>query len=240
MKDCSHTRSVRKKLQETPVLDIQSERVLLAKKQQSVHQKELQLLGLQKEQESVMLVMEQLQKQVDDMLLVQARIESLKSYHDWLQDLFIPLMGTIEKHVFGQVHGEFNSYFQEWFSMLIEDENMNVRIDDQFTPLIVQNGYEINLEDLSGGEKTSIALAYRLSLNKVINEMLTDIQTKDLLVLDEPTDGFSSNQLDKVRNVLDQLNLKQIIIVSHETKIESFVQHVIRIQKEEHVSRIIV
>ena len=222
------------------MLDIQSERVLLAKKQQSVHQKELQLLGLQKEQESVMLVMEQLQKQVDDMLLVQARIESLKSYHDWLQDLFIPLMGTIEKHVFGQVHGEFNSYFQEWFSMLIEDENMNVRIDDQFTPLIVQNGYEINLEDLSGGEKTSIALAYRLSLNKVINEMLTDIQTKDLLVLDEPTDGFSSNQLDKVRNVLDQLNLKQIIIVSHETKIESFVQHVIRIQKEEHVSRIIV
>lgn len=229
-----------KQLQETPVLDIQGEKNLLLKKQQLVHQKELQLLALQKEKESLVLISEQIQKQVQEMLAVQSRIQALKSYHDWLQDLFIPLMTTIEKHVFAQVHGEFNNYFQEWFSMLIEDENVSLSLDDEFTPAVAQNGYTIALEDLSGGEKTSIALAYRLSLNKVINEMMTEIQTKDLLVLDEPTDGFSSTQLDKVRNVLDQLNLRQIIIVSHESKIESFVQHVIRIQKEEHVSRVVV
>jgi exonuclease SbcC len=68
---------------------------------------------------------------------------------------------------------------------------------------------------------------------------MSGIKTKDLLILDEPTDGFSSEQLDKVRNVLDELNMKQTIIVSHEAKIESFVDHVIRIHKNEHVSRVV-
>ena len=57
-------------------------------------------------------------------------------------------------------------------------------------------------------------------------------------MLDEPTDGFSSEQLDKIRVVLEQLNIKQIIIVSHESKIESFVDNVIRINKNEHISEV--
>ena len=65
------------------------------------------------------------------------------------------------------------------------------------------------------------------------------IKTKDLIILDEPTDGFSTQQLDKLRDVLDQLGVKQTIIVSHESKIESFVEHVIRIGKSGHVSRVI-
>ncbi|MBI2141854.1 hypothetical protein HYU16_05575, partial [Candidatus Woesearchaeota archaeon] len=81
------------------------------------------------------------------------------------------------------------------------------------------------------------ALAYRLALNKVINNLVSTIRTKDLLILDEPTDGFSTEQLDKLRDVLAQLQLPQIIIVSHEERIESFVQHVIRIQKEQHISK---
>mgnify|MGYP001570677881 FL=1 len=57
-------------------------------------------------------------------------------------------------------------------------------------------------------------------------------------MLDEPTDGFSSEQLDKVRDVLEQLNAKQVVIVSHESKIESFVDNVIRVGKEEHISKV--
>lgn len=84
-----------------------------------------------------------------------------------------------------------------------------------------------------------MALSYRLALNKVINDVVSGIKTKDILMLDEPTDGFSSEQLDKVRDVLNQLNMKQIIIVSHEPKIESFVDNIIRVEKEEHVSSIV-
>ena len=93
--------------------------------------------------------------------------------------------------------------------------------------------------NLSGGEKTACSLAYRLALNKVINDLISRIKTKDLIILDEPTDGFSAEQLDRVRDVLKQLNMKQIIIVSHEGKIESFVDNVIRIQKQEHISVVV-
>jgi exonuclease SbcC len=156
----------------------------------------------------------------------------------WLEEQFIPLTITIEKQLMLSIHHLFNQLFQEWFSMLMDDENMASRLDDSFTPIVEQNGYEISFTNLSGGEKTSAALAYRLALNKVINDVIHDIKTKDLLILDEPTDGFSSEQLDKVREVLDRLKLGQVIIVSHETKIETFVENVIRVRKEGNVSTI--
>ena len=90
---------------------------------------------------------------------------------------------------------------------------------------------------MSGGEKTSAALAYRLALNQVINN-LSNINTKDFIILDEPTDGFSSEQLDRMRLVLDELNVKQLIVVSHDPKIESFVENVIRLNKKEHVTEL--
>ena len=93
--------------------------------------------------------------------------------------------------------------------------------------------------NLSGGEKTSISLAYRLALNKVINDCIENIKTKDLLILDEPTDGFSSEQLDTLRDVLDIIKISQIIIVSHEPKIESYVNYVMRVQKIDHKSTIV-
>jgi exonuclease SbcC len=83
-----------------------------------------------------------------------------------------------------------------------------------------------------GGERTAVALAYRLALNQVINSVLSTIKTKDLLILDEPTDGFSEQQLDKVRDILHELDVKQLIIVSHERQIESFVDTIIRLKKE--------
>jgi exonuclease SbcC len=145
----------------------------------------------------------------------------------------------MEKHVMVQVHREFNSLFEEWFDVLLNDENVSVRLDDEFTPIVMQNGYEIDIANMSGGEKTAIALAYRLALNRVINDLVTTITTKDLLILDEPTDGFSTEQLDRMRDVLDKLNLNQVIIVSHESKIESFVNTIIRISKNEHVSTVV-
>ena len=51
--------------------------------------------------------------------------------------------------------------------------------------------------------------------------------------MDEPTDGFSTEQVDKLRIILEEINIKQIIIVSHDPKIESFVDSVLRFEKKE-------
>src|SRR3989344_4387205 len=157
----------------------------------------------------------------------------------WLEEYFVNVVDLIEKQIMLKVHHDFNGLFEKWFNMLMENENFNVRLDEEFSPLIQQNGHDIDYLYLSGGEKTAIALAYRLALNQVINNLMTSIKTRDLLILDEPTDGFSDEQLDRVRNVLSELNLKQLILVSHEQKIESFVDNVIRLNKEQHITKII-
>jgi exonuclease SbcC len=132
---------------------------------------------------------------------------------------------------------EFSKLFAEWFYILVSD-NFNVRLSDDFTPLIEQQDYEIDYAHLSGGERTAIALAYRLALNQVINSLLSKIKTRDLVILDEPTDGFSEQQLDKMRDVLQQLKVKQLIIVSHEQKIEGFVENVIKFKKENGITSV--
>ena len=110
---------------------------------------------------------------------------------------------------------------------------------EEFTPKITNQGCEIEYDFLSGGERTAVALAYRLSLNQVVNSLMSKIKTRALVILDEPTDGFSEQQLDKMRDVLEQLDVKQLIMVSHEQKIEGFVENVIRFKKENGVSKVI-
>ncbi|MBI3190460.1 hypothetical protein HYZ41_02030 [archaeon] len=68
--------------------------------------------------------------------------------------------------------------------------------------------------------------------------MVDTIRTKDLMILDEPTDGFSTDQLDRIRDIINELDMKQLIIVSHEPKIDTFVDNVIKVYKEDHKSRI--
>jgi len=214
------------KLKKAEIVQIESiEKQLLSQ----VERLKSQAQEVERNFKRVLLEIEKLKK--DENVLIKK-----KDVHRWINDYFLKLTQTIEKEVMGNIYQLFNELFQEWFSMLIEDDNIYARLDDSFCPVIVQNGYEIGFNNLSGGEKTCAALAYRLSLNKVINDVIDQIKTNDLIILDEPTDGFSSQQLDKIRDVLEKLNLNQTIIVSHEQKIESFAQNIIRVSKQEHES----
>jgi DNA repair protein SbcC/Rad50 len=177
-------------------------------------------------------------RQIDEMKERIKKTEEVKQHahylsdlEEWLSKKFMPIILIVEKNVFTKLKIEFSKLFSEWFAMLVSDF-FNVRLSEDFTPVIEQQDYEIDYAYLSGGERTAIALAYRLALNQVINSFLSKIKTKDLVILDEPTDGFSEQQLDKMRGVLEELNVSQLIIVSHEQKIESFVQNIIRFKKE--------
>ncbi len=167
------------------------------------------------------------------------QINEKKTTENWLTNHFINLTDIIEKHTLTKIHREFNELFKEWFNMLIDDQNIDANIDKDFSITINQNGYDTDTDNLSGGEKTAIALAYRLALNKVINNLIHNIKTKQFLILDEPTDGFSTEQLDRVRDVLERAQTKQTIIVSHEAKLESFAENIIRINKNNHEGEII-
>jgi len=193
---------------------------------------------LEKEAEGINKFITGLEKDINEKILVKKKINYLKQMRNWLDEYFIKLMSMMERQIMSRVYQEFNDFFQNWFNVLMGEETISVRLDDEFSPVIEQNDYETSIECLSGGERTALALAYRLALNKVINDLIGGIKTKDIIILDEPTDGFSTDQLDKMRDVLDQLNIKQIITVSHESKIESFVDNILKVTKSGHISKV--
>jgi exonuclease SbcC len=193
--------------------------------------------GLEQEKKSKDFLVNKLKQEIDKKQKAQEREKKLGELIAMLDPCFMELMTTMENHVMRTLQVEFDSYFRNYFELMVEE--LNVGINEDFSVRIEQNGYETEFTNLSGGEKTGVALAYRLAMNKIINNLSETINTKNLLILDEPTDGFSNEQLDKLRDVLYNLNLEQIIIVSHEPKLESFVDNVIRLSKEEHVSKII-
>ena len=190
--------------------------------------KEIQLLEIQiKEKEQEISKKEDLKK----------KIEKIREIEYWISEKFINLVLFTEKQVMLRLKEEFSKLFSKWFSILVS-ETLSAKLDEDFSPIIEQQDYELDYSFLSGGERTAIALAYRLSLNQVINSLLSNIKTRNLVILDEPTDGFSSQQLDKMQDVLNQLSIDQLILVSHEQKIEGFVDNIIRLNKENNITRI--
>jgi exonuclease SbcC len=154
----------------------------------------------------------------------------------WLNQHFIPCLEQIESQVLISVREEFNNLFQKWFYLLIEVGDIDVEIDEYFTPIVNQSGYHLEVDSLSGGEKTSIALAYRLALNEIIRRII--MLDDNLLILDEPTDGFSKEQLIQIKIVLEELSATQVIIVSHEKELEGFVETIFRVVKESEKSQV--
>ncbi|MDA4128385.1 MAG: SMC family ATPase [Thaumarchaeota archaeon] len=158
------------------------------------------------------------------------RVDSMKEREIWMQDFFVPTLEAIEQHVLTAINQEFNVNFQKWFSVLVDDPEKEVRVDENFTPIVSQEGYEQEIYYLSGGEKTSVSLAYRLALNTLVQRVSTGMKS-NILILDEPTDGFSKEQLGSVQEVLDDVECPQMIIVSHEKELESFADQIFRVTK---------
>ena len=130
----------------------------------------------------------------------------------------VRIVDEIESYVKRRAHQIFQYEFRRLFSRLMEgQEGITVDIDQDFTPVyrisIGASSHEITLP--SGGQVASVGLAYRLALNTVARAMVPQL-SKGLLILDEPTYGFSPERVEKLREVLEELDAEQIIIVTHD------------------------
>jgi exonuclease SbcC len=169
-------------------------------------------------------------KKVDSLRKKYEELQYMDNLARWLDECFIPSLDTIETYVMKTINEGFAHQFQKWFKLLVESPDIMVELDESFAPLIHQNGHKMEVDTLSGGEKTAVAMAYRLALNEVIKR-LADMDD-NLLILDEPTDGFSKEQVYQLKHVFDGLNASQVIIVSHEKELEGFVECTCRVNKE--------
>jgi len=198
---------------------------------------EISSATIKKEKELTHLNIKEIEKEINLKEQTKQKLIETSEFENWVSSSFLSLINFTEKNIMLKLREEFSKLFNQWFNILVP-EIFTVRLDEDFTPIIEQQDFQLDYSFLSGGERTAVALAYRLALNQIINSLLSRIKTKDLVILDEPTDGFSEQQLDKMRDVLNELKVKQLIIVSHEPKIESFVEKIIKFKKEDGVSRI--
>ncbi|MBT3866096.1 hypothetical protein HOF78_03270 [Candidatus Woesearchaeota archaeon] len=231
---------IEEKTKDNPHLEekIKSQRTELENLSQNMKELEIKKASLTSERNTISSLIIKIEEEIKSKITAKENITKLMQLKEWLEKQFTNMTLLMEKSIMLRVHSELEGLIQKWFAMLVDAETVKIRIDEEFTPIIEQNGHEIEYIHLSGGEKTAAALSYRLALNQVINTLMSTINTRDILMLDEPTDGFSQEQLSRMRNILEDLNTKQTIIVSHDPMVESFVDRVIRLEKTEHSTKI--
>lgn len=175
---------------------------------------------------------------------ISAKITKIKGYQnmykrfkktqEWLSENYINTVLQIEKSIMLNIHSEFNTMYKKWIEYLIEDSTKESYINESFVPILSQDGVENPVSYMSGGEQTSVALAYRLALNDLVRQ--NESIDSSLLILDEPTDGFSQQQLQKMSSILSNLSSDQIILVSHDRELESCADHKYNIVKNDGVT----
>jgi DNA repair protein SbcC/Rad50 len=149
----------------------------------------------------------------------------------WVAGPFRTALLTMEQKLLAHAQALFERNFARYFASLIDDPALVARTDPTFTPAVTIEGEWTPAEALSGGERTSLALAFRLALAQVVRS-LGDLRL-DTILLDEPTDGFSPEQVVRMGELLDELALPQVVIVSHESELAAIADRVVRVEKRD-------
>ena len=119
-----------------------------------------------------------------------------------------------------------------------DDFNFNysdLRLDENYDITVWGPEGESSMSMVSGGEKIAIALALRLGITKSMAR--GDLET---ILLDEPTIHLDSARRQELINLLKEMSLlPQMIIVTHEQQLESAADNLIKVEKENGISRIV-
>ncbi len=118
-----------------------------------------------------------------------------------------------------------------------------VKIDETYTPFVSsEEGYEREVSNLSGGERTLLAFSYRIGLGQLIMQSRTG-HGLYMLLLDEPTEslGREDGSVDRLAEAVSRLKaIEQIIAVTHSEAFAEKAERVIRVEKEAGASRVFV
>ena len=135
------------------------------------------------------------------------------------------------------------NFVQQVLDSLVGGEGslINVLIDETYTPYVKsESGVEREVSNLSGGERTLLAFAYRLGLGQLIMQSRTG-HGLSMLLLDEPTEslGREDGSIDRLAEAISRFKaIEQIIAVTHSEAFAEKAEHVIRLEKEASVSMV--
>jgi exonuclease SbcC len=146
-----------------------------------------------------------------------------------------------------KLRGEFvkvlRNFVQQVLDGLVGGEAplLNVVVDDTYTPYVKsESGVDREVANLSGGERTLLAFAYRLGLGQLIMQSRTG-HGLSMLLLDEPTEslGREDGSIDRLAEAISRFKaIEQIIAVTHSEAFAEKAEHVITLEKEAGTSKI--
>ena len=129
------------------------------------------------------------------------------------------------------------SFVQQVLDSLASGEGpfLNLSIDETYTPCVISEGnVEREVSNLSGGERTLLAFAYRLGLGQLVIQSRTG-HGLTMLLLDEPTEslGAEDGSVYRLAEAISRFKaIEQTIAVTHSDAFAEKAEHVIRLEKE--------
>ncbi|MCX6644467.1 MAG: SMC family ATPase [Candidatus Bathyarchaeota archaeon] len=135
------------------------------------------------------------------------------------------------------------NFVQQVLDSLVGGETpmLNVVIDETYTPYVKSEiGVDREVSNLSGGERTLLAFAYRLGLGQLIMQSRTG-HGLSMLMLDEPTENLGSEDgsIERLAEAISRFKaIEQIIAVTHSEAFAGKADHVVTLEKEAGVSKI--
>ena len=173
------------------------------------------------------------------------KIERMKKIEKILE--IIEEIRGVYRSIQPKLRSEFVTYLQRSVQQIleglvgVEGSLLFVNIDETYTPFIrSEEGYERTVTNLSGGERTLLAFAYRIGLGQLIMQSRTG-HGLYMLLLDEPTEslGREDGSIDRLAEAISRLKaIEQIIAVTHNEAFAEKAEHVIRFEREDGVSKV--
>jgi len=175
------------------------------------------------------------QEKIERMEKIRRTVEVLGAIRDAYRSIQPKLRGEFVKVL--------RNYVQQVLDGLVgaEASVINLTIDDTYTPYVRSEvGVDREVSNLSGGERTLLAFAYRLGLGQLIMQSRTG-HGLSILILDEPTENLGSEDgsIERLADAISRFKaIEQIIAVTHSEAFAAKGEHVVVIEKEAGISKI--
>jgi len=236
----SQLASLRSKIKEFDITELEEAQKSRTSAFERYSNLKYKMQSLESEKKEVLKRLETLKDRLDTAQKKLSRLEKVKEIIKLAQEI-----RQAYRSIQPKLRSEFVTYLERIVQQVLDELTgaegpiIAVKIDGNYTPLIEgEDGYRRNVSNLSGGERTLLAFAYRLGIGQLIMQWRVGHGLR-MLLLDEPTEslGREDGSVDRLAESLARLRtVEQIIAVTHSEAFAEKADHVIRLEKRDNQS----
>jgi exonuclease SbcC len=163
----------------------------------------------------------------------EAKMARLKDEEDVLEMIRAKLRQA-GPYISAALNRQISDGARQIFCELMQDYSRMLTWKDDYSISLEVDGRERNFSQLSGGEQMSAALSVRLAL-------LREMSSIDIAFFDEPTSNLDEARREALaRQIINVRGFRQLFVISHDDTFEQATQNLIRVERVDGTSRILV